>query len=314
MVTRSQKIRMASFLIIGFSILLIIIILLIGSEFTERRDLYQIVYEDTSVAGLQIGSAVLFRGIRIGRVEAINIDRESINSIIVTISVVSGTPVKSDQLATLVSVGITGIKQIELSGGTNESPFLKSGDTIIAGRTLFDSLTDSAEIMVYRIEQVLENLVAFTGSANQERFSSILQSIDQVTTDTELSIISTIKNVDIITDELTVATAAAKEILVKLNDLLSDDRVSNIISNTETISASLAEIDFSKTNDILERTNEAINRAALTIARIDAVVQRNSPDLTAIIEELREALENLSEFTRVITEDPSILIRSRRHD
>jgi hypothetical protein len=48
------------------------------------------------------------------------------------------------------------------------------------------------------------------------------------------------------------------------------------------------------------------------VSRLDAVVQKNSPDLNSIIEELKETVENLNEFTRLIADDPSLLIRSSR--
>ncbi|MCL2064164.1 MAG: MlaD family protein [Candidatus Cloacimonetes bacterium] len=314
MISRAQKLRLAVFLLIGFSILLFIIILLLGSRITERRDYYQIVFEETSVFGLQIGSAVLYRGIRIGRVENIEIDRNRISDIIVSISVIHGTPIKADQEATMIMVGITGLKQIELRGGTNASAFLKSGDTIPTGRTLMDDLTDRAEAMAYRVEAIMDNLIEFTNKENQERFASILENINKTVSETQNSIVNTILNVNDITTELNLALVVVSDILVKLDNVMDQERLNTIMANTETITTRLAEVDYTQVGSTIELLNESIQRITLMISRIDSVVQRNSPDLTAIVEELRETMENLNEFTRIITEDPSILIRSRRHN
>ena len=314
MVSRSQKVRLGFFLVIGFSILLFIVFILLGNRLTERRDYYNIVFEETSVFGLQIGSAVLYRGIRIGRVEDIQIDRNQISDIIVSISVAHGTPIKADQEATMVLVGITGLKQIEIRGGTNDSAFLRSGDTIQTGRTLMDDLSDRAEAMAYRIEHIMDNLIEFTGRENQERFTSILSNIDKMVTDSQASLTNTIVNINEITTELSISMTIATDIMEKLDYVMDQDRLYKIMTNTETITTRLAEVDYSQIDSTITLLNESIQRATLMIARIDALVQRNSPDLTLIIEELRETLENLNEFSRIITEDPSILIRSRRHD
>ena len=314
MVSRAQKVRLAVFLIVGFSILFTILILLLGSKITEKRDFYQIVFEDTSVARLQIGSAVLYRGIRIGRVETIQIDRNRITDVVVSISILHETPIKADQEATLVTAGITGIKQIELRGGTNESPFLQPGDTIPTGRTLFDNLTDRAEALAYRVEQILDNLVEITNRPNQDKLSSILGNMDSIVSEAQGSMIDTVSNISDITAELSIAMVVITDILVKIDHIFDEDKIYNIISNTETITTSMAEIDFSQVNTIVESMNGSIQRASQLISRIDTLVQRNSPDLNSIIEELRETLENLSEFSRIISDDPSILIRSRRQN
>ena len=314
MVSKIQKVRLAIFLMVGFSILITILILLLGTKLTEKRDEYKIIFEDTSITGLQIGGGVLYRGIRIGRVENIQIDRDRITDIIISISVIGGTPIKADQEATLVAVGITGIKQIELRGGSNESSFLRSGDIIPTGRTLFDNLTDRAETLVYKIEHIMDNIVEITNTDNQTKLNSILSNIDHIVADTHSSLTPTIENIKNISSELFIAISATNNILAKLDYIIDKESIRNIVLNTETISTSISEIDFSQINSTIQLMNESILKASVMISRLDALVQRNSPDFNAIIEELRETIENLSEFSRIISDDPSILIRSRRQN
>jgi len=312
MVSRAQKVRLAVFFIIGFSILAVIIISLLGSKFTEKRDFYHIVYDNTSVAGLQIGGGVLYQGIRIGRIEDIQIDPKQIQDIIVHISVKRGTPIKIDQVATMVSIGITGLKQIEISGGTNDAPFLPPGGKITAGRSLFDNISDTAEILTAKIERIIDNVIDLTNQQNQERFNNILSNIDVVIDSSQQPLVNTVANIEKITTDLVVATAAAKEMLEKLNEAITAEGLKQIATNTETITTNLAKVDFNQLNTTMERVNETVSRTNLMISRVDALIHKNSPDLTAAIQELRESLENLNEFTRLISEEPSLLIRSRR--
>jgi len=312
MVSRAQKVRLAVFFLIGFTILLSIIISLLGSRFTEKRDNYFISFENTSVQGLQIGGAVLYRGIRIGRIDDIQIDSERIQDIIVQVSVKRGTPIKADQVATMVNIGITGLKQIELSGGTNEAPFLTAGSQIIAGRSLFDNITDTAEILTAKLEIIVDNIIELTNAQNQEKFANILHNIDVVVGESQKPLVSTMSNIESISAELKVAMVAAKEMLDKINTSMDAERVARISGNIETVSTSLSEVDFAQLNVTVERINDTINRTNLTMTRIDSLIQKNSADLSASIQELRESLENLNEFTRLISEEPSLLIRSRR--
>jgi len=312
MVSRAQKIRLAVFFVIGFSILSTIIISLLGSKFTEKRDNYYISFENTSVAGLQIGGAVLYRGIRIGRIDDIQIDSERIQDIIVQVSVKRGTPIKADQVATMVNIGITGLKQIELSGGTNEAPFLQAGSRILAGRSLFDNITDTAEILTAKLEIIVDNIIEITNQQNQQKFANILANIDVVVGDSQRPLVNTVANIEKISAELAVAMVSARDMMDKLNNALGADRVTRIAENTETVTNSLAQVDFTQINVTMERLNDTINRTNLAMSRIDSLIQKNSSDLSAAIQELRESLENLNEFTRLISEEPSLLIRSRR--
>ena len=316
MITKAQKVRLAVFFIIGFSVLLIVFVLLLGSKITEKKDYYRIIYEDSSVAGLQIGGAVLYRGIRIGRIENIEIDRNQISNIVISISVAAGTPIKADQEAILIMVGITGLKQIQLIGGSNDAPFLKSGDIIPTGRTLFEGIADRTEVLADKIEIIMDNIISITSQKNQEKLSNIIDNIDIIINQSQQPIVQTMSNIQEITVHLTTTTAMVNDLLVKLDQLFEEEKINNIVKNTETITNQLANIDINlletQINEVLRSLNETIQRTTTMITRIDGAVQKNSPEISDIIEELRETVENLNEFTRLLADDPSLLIRSSR--
>jgi len=298
MISRDQKIRLGGFLIIGFAVISTIIILLLGTRFTNRMDTYRIVFKDTSVIGVQVNSAVLFRGIRIGRIDSIEIDRNNINDIIIYISVNRGTPIKADHEAVFVLVGITGLRQIEIRGGTDESPFLKSGDTIIAGRTFLENVSERSDGLIYRVEQLLHNITAITNTTNQARFDDILKNIDSILSDSREPLIDSINNINTITNEL-------NNISITLAESLS-----NIISNIETITTDLANIDL---NGMLSQLNETTKKASNLIENLDSLIDNNTPEIIATINELKETVENLNVFSGRIARDPSLLLWRRRN-
>jgi phospholipid/cholesterol/gamma-HCH transport system substrate-binding protein len=77
---------------------------------------------DNSVSGLQVGSAVLFNGIRVGEVTGLGLDPDHPDQVIATIGVVSGVPVRSDTVVGIESQGLTGGAAVTLIGGDASSP------------------------------------------------------------------------------------------------------------------------------------------------------------------------------------------------
>jgi hypothetical protein len=171
MITKSQKIRLGIFSVVAVSILIITLFLLSVDQFIEDQDIYYIAYEDVSVGGLDVGSPVKYLGLKVGSVKKIKIDPNNINRIIVQIGLTEGTPIKKDVEAEISTIGITGLKIIELRGGTNEAEILKPGRYINAGQSFTEAITGKAEVIAEKIEQALNNLIAFTSSENQEKFS-----------------------------------------------------------------------------------------------------------------------------------------------
>jgi len=121
----------ANYVFVGFSVLaaiaaIIIFIFWLGrSQLNKHEDLYH-TYFTGSVTGLSSGSPVRYRGVPVGVVGYIAIDKENIERIRVTLKLRENTPIKTDTIASLETAGITGGAYIELSGGTNAAPLLVS--------------------------------------------------------------------------------------------------------------------------------------------------------------------------------------------
>ena len=94
MLSKAQKVRLGAFVTVGSVLLLGILIAIVGNQLVERKDTYYISFENYSVQGLQVGGAVNFRGIKVGRVEAIKIDPKDVNKVILTVKIDRGTSIK----------------------------------------------------------------------------------------------------------------------------------------------------------------------------------------------------------------------------
>ncbi|CAN5262970.1 ABC-type transport auxiliary lipoprotein family protein [soil metagenome] len=107
-----------------------------------------------SVPGLLVGAAVLFNGIRVGEVTALNLAPDSPRLVNAVISVLPDTPVRKDTKVGLDFQGLTGVPVVALEGG---SELTASGPvpTLIAEPGAEQSMTQAARDALRRVDAVL---------------------------------------------------------------------------------------------------------------------------------------------------------------
>jgi phospholipid/cholesterol/gamma-HCH transport system substrate-binding protein len=182
--------------VITLVISLLFIVFWLGKYGFEKKkfDEYSIYFQE-SVAGLNIGSSIKYKGFDVGSVSEIKLNPSNSEEIQVDISIKKGTPIKEDNYAFLGNLGITGLKYIELRGGSNNSKLLEpneQGLKVIHSETstltnLVDSTTDITHeltIVLGQIKKLLndENIKSISTTlvktqnsmANIEQFSSYL--------------------------------------------------------------------------------------------------------------------------------------------
>lgn len=309
MVSRAQKFRLGIFLVVISVLMIIFLVLVAGNKIMEKRDTYYIKYQDLTVSGLQIGGPVRYHGIAIGRVDEINIDAEDVTSVIVIVSVKEGTPIKEDVSAALTPIGITGLLQIEISGGSNAAEFLVPGSYIESGGSAFQSITGKAEIIAEKVEVLLNNLAAITNEDNRQKLINILTNIDTLINENRKPVTSVMQNLDLMTSELSQTTSYLNSTIAKLDSILKSGKLENIITNTDMITSDLAEADIKQT---ITNLDEMIRQVDKAVTHIDATHLESRQDILDTIETLKEAIDYLNDFSRQISEDPSLLIRSRK--
>jgi len=307
MVSKAQKFRLGIFIAFSSVLLIVFLVVVAGNKLLEKRDVYYIHYEDTSVIGLQVGGQVKYHGISVGRVDDIKIDKEDIKMVVVTISVKEGTPLKEDVLATLAPVGITGLKQIELSGGTNEAKLLEPKSNILPGESVLDSITGKAEIIAEKLEIVLNNIAELTNQENQEKFANIISNVDILIEANRDPITHVITNLDSTTYYLAEFTESANESMKRFNALIQSEEIDNILVNAEKVTSDIAKADLAQ---LINDLNKAINQANEAFLHIDLTILKSRQDILQTLETLKETVDYLNEFSRQVSENPSILLRT----
>jgi phospholipid/cholesterol/gamma-HCH transport system substrate-binding protein len=113
MARQSTNLFIGIFVILGVVLGVVAIIWVGATSYFQKGDTY-ISYFDESVQGLQVDSAVKFRGVEVGRVESIRVAPDN-RLIGVVMKINMRDHLQEDGVATLKAAGITGIMFMELN-------------------------------------------------------------------------------------------------------------------------------------------------------------------------------------------------------
>jgi len=312
---RSQKFRLGIFVTIGFLLLISLVAFFTSQHLFEKSDTYYVSYQDVSVSGLEVGSPVKYLGIKAGTISDITINPKDVNSIIVELKLEPSTPVKKDTKANIVSRGITGLKTIEIRGGSNKAKSLDEGSFIQAGSSITAKITGKAEVIAEKAEMVLNNFQRFSRPENVKKFTKAAEDISTLMERAEL----TAARVDTIVmnnrDTLRMAIHSIHHLTETLDKsfrgiqrLVENDTIDEILANTRDFSAALKETDMKV---LIKDLSGLIKQTHILLSNADNDINQSSETLKRNLELLKYTLENLNEASRKINSNPSILIRTQ---
>jgi len=183
--TRASYLLVGIFVIVGITAMLAAAVWVTGSR-TDRATVLYDIYFEGSVAGLQPGNAVQYRGIPVGGVVDMRIDPDNVERVLVTIEVAGGTPIREDTEATLALQGITGVSFIQLTGGTQQSPDLRPPPgrdrAVIRSRpSQLAAMIDAAPELLNRAIDVIGQVEKLLGEENLTHIANTLGNIETMT-------------------------------------------------------------------------------------------------------------------------------------
>jgi phospholipid/cholesterol/gamma-HCH transport system substrate-binding protein len=149
---------------------------------TGARDPYEISTRE-SIAGLQSQAAVRYRGVDVGKVNAIGFDPKAPGNVLVRLEVDRNAPVTRNTFATLNFQGVTGIAYVELDDNGQPAPRLVPEDgrppRIPLQPGLVQKLTERGEKLLEQADQAMQGINQLLGDANQKRVATALDSLGQ---------------------------------------------------------------------------------------------------------------------------------------
>ncbi len=332
--TRAQKVRLGIFLAIGLTAVIGGLVALAGAKLGEVRDAYTIRYDQAAVSlsGLEVGSPVRYSGIKVGRVDAIRIDPTDVSVIVVGVSLDEGTPVAENTQANLGSLGITGLKYIELTRGASDVRVRDPGEGIPAGSSALDDLSNRAGEIAEKVSLALDNLTAMTGPEMRARVAKVLDGSEKLLRTLEETVA---ENRETLKEATTRVTGTAAQLESLAGELAGTVRRANRLIDAvrpklaraldaggglmEEMHATRGRLDdtLAAMEGLMTDGRDVLGPAGVqkTMTRFNTLLKRTSlmvvqsrEDIVDAMTYLRETTENLSHFSRKVREDPSLLL------
>jgi phospholipid/cholesterol/gamma-HCH transport system substrate-binding protein len=275
--TRAEKARLGVFIVALAALLVVLVLFLVGGKLFTRTDEYFTRMEE-SVTGLEPGSTVKQNGVDVGEIKTISADSADIRKTVVRFSVKRGTPLKKDMTVSLGSYGITGLKYLEITGGSYGAPNVPKGGEVRSELSMMGRLTSRADSIAHKVDRLLGNIIAITEMDNRENLNRMMA-----------------------------ASASLAESLdsmaVDIRNVKPGRRLEAILADVEATSRSL------KGQVQRARIDSAVNDYRLAAQDIQKIVRNSQEDVSVSLTNLKEIMKNMNTFTRQIKENPSILLR-----
>ncbi len=294
------RLKVGLFVTLSFFLLAGAILWLAGSRFLQPVDTYNI-YFTKSVSGLLPGAAVEYQGVTVGKVESLRLTEETPPRARVTVALQPGTPVRRNTIAHLIGSFVTGIRFIELQGGSANFPLQESGGTIFVREGGLEEFRDKASEIAERLLNTLTRIERdLLNEQNSQAITTVLQNIAELTENlrasidavatpqTRLALKDMIKN-------LAEAAAGIKQATTAINDVRDE-----LFQNSQTML-----VQISHTAEMTSRLADQISQLT---RHIDELVVENQPQLHRLLSNLSAASQDLKETSDTIRNDPSDLI------
>lgn len=330
--SRSQKVRLGVFMFAGTALLVGGIITLAGMSVLERRDSYTVHFTE-SVSGLEASAQVKYRGLRVGRVDKMRIAPGTADAVEVTLALERGTPLYDGVEAVLDSSGLTGLKTVNLIGGDVKGRLLPPGSQIPAGQSFMSRVTGQAEEIAVKLEVVVNALAQWTRGENRERFEHLVDSMDKLAGESALFLETTrqpfaealngvgqaSRVVAGLTGEVesTLATlrretgATLQEVRRPLQQIDPKDVAETVKATRAAMHKLDARLGEKEAGQLMANLQEALRDLQRVVRDVEISVRAGREDFVSTLSYLRQAAEDMREFSRIIAQDPSALLRGK---
>ena len=298
----STEAKVGAFVLSCFAVLAFTVIYLLNAQFSGGTSPYRTYLR--YAGGLEPGASVLFGGINVGKVTAVRPWATDPTRIEILLEVKKGTPLNEKSVAKLGFVSVMNSAALSITTGSNDAKRLPPDSTVksqeaasldeIAGKLA--TVADSANKLITQaqgelndisgnVNHLLANLDGMTGPRNQRKVQAILDNIDQLVAEER-------PKINRLTEQLQTVSQHADDTIQNVNGTVTDVR--------DPIRKDLAELQT------------ALEQAKGLFESMQTVVRANNYKIDDTMENLREATDNLNQFTNSLKQRPWSLVRIKQ--
>jgi ABC-type transporter Mla subunit MlaD len=294
--------KVGAFVLSCFAVLAFTVIYLLNAQYSGGTVQYRTYLR--YAGGLEPGASVLYGGMNVGRVTAVRPWTADPTRIEILLEIKKDTPLNEKSVAKLGFTSVMNSAALSITTGTIEAKRIPPNSTIasqeaasldeIAGKLA--GVADNANALMTQaqgelndisgnVNHLLANLDTMTGPRNQKKVQTILDNIDRVVADAR-------PKIERLTDQLTRVTDHADETIQNVN-------------GTVTVLRDPMRKDLAELQTTLEEARGLLQS-------MQVVVRANDYKIDDTVENLREATDNLNQFTNSLKQRPWSLVRVKQ--
>ena len=273
---------------------------------TQERTPY-VLTTSGSIAGLNVQAAVKFRGMEVGKVEAIEFDEKKPGQILVKVGILPATPITNATFAELGLQGLTGLAFIQLDADEKikdaKKLESKASDPLrIAIRpSLLDRFSVSGEDMVIKASTAMTQINKLLDDSNQQILKQTLVNLQDAT-----------KKIGQLTDEVQPAaksiTALAGDGRRTLNN--ADSMMGNISKLATDINKKLDAVDglaksAAQIGQSAVQIGQSVERVTQTVTTVEA---QTVPRVNTLLDDAARSLRTVDKVTEKIGDEPASML------
>ncbi|WP_153108764.1 MlaD family protein [Propionivibrio limicola] len=248
-----------------------------------------------NVTGLSPQAQVRYRGISVGKVESIELDRDDPRNTLIRISVRKDIPITRGTTAKLGYQGVTGIAHVLLEeNGGDGLPLGTSGDRparIVMQDSLIEELTDVGGDTLRNARDLLASVNEILTPENRQAISHTLVNLEATSRNT-------------------------RETTAQLKQLLSPENVQRLNTTLSHAEYTVAQAGpfFAEARGLVARLQSTTEKVELALGDSSAAGASSLvPRLNALSDELSASSQQLNRVLQMVEESPQSLIFGRQN-
>ncbi len=297
----------AKYTLVGVIVLLVAALLVLGliwlggwaDTVAYRR--YTIYFNNQSMDGLDVNSAVKMRGIKVGVVSDLDLSSEARGGVRVTINVDEHTPVRQGAQAYVKRNVVTGLATLEIANGEAGAPLLtevpkgEKYPVIAEGSSDLDKVATAVSRMAENGAEVLDRVNGVLTDENRKALSQTLVNLQDLSD-------YLVQNKRSVTETIAALRAAADEFrVVGANvSLVAAKAEGNIQGVSKDAAATLKQVGTAMEN--LQRETSAISQ------KLQSLSDTSGVEITAIGQDVRASTDAVTIAGRKLANPRSLLM------
>lgn len=253
-----------------------------------------------TVNGLYPQADVRYRGITVGKVEALSVDPNDIRKILIRVTIEKTIPITKGAYGQLGYQGLTGLAYVSIDDdGSNPQMLTRQGDELprIAVRdNVLDDLTRAGQGLLKQANEVMERLSRLVNEDNERRLSQ------------------TLANFEAASAQLEPALRAIPRVAARAERFLSEENAKRFASSLESLEktgdaiAPLAE-DSRKVLADIRVLSQNLNRVTEEIS--SEITESTLPRVNTLVDQLTKDSRDLRRVLLQLEREPSSLLFGR---